>query len=138
MKMEYLDTLKSACAEGRAWVKDNGITSDSEAWAKLQRPDWMLWLAKNRGVKLDESKLRLFGCDCAEQVLPLFERDYPEDKRPRMAIEMARRVANGKATREEVDAAWAAALAAVSDAARAYQADKLRSYFPNPFEGAKP
>ena len=74
--MEYLDTLKSACAEGRAWVKDNGIESDAEAWAKLERPDWMLWLVEHRGLKLDESKLRLFACDCAEQVLPLFERDY--------------------------------------------------------------
>ena len=122
----------------------------------------MLWLVEHRGLKLDESKLRLFACDCAEQVLPLFERDYPEDKRPRVAIETARRFANGKATREELDAAWAAALDAAwaaalaaaraaawaaawaaaldaaSDAAWAYQADKLRSYFPNPFEGAKP
>ena len=163
---EYLDTLRTVGAKCRAW-------------AKLQRPDWMLsWLFDNRGMRLDESKLRLFACDCAEQVLPLFERDYPEDKRPRMAIEMARRFANGKATREELDAAWAAAMAAAwaaavdaargaavdaarvaamaaawaaaadaaadaamyaaMDAARAYQADKLRSYFPNPFEGAKP
>ena len=200
--MSYLDTLKTACAEGRAWVKDNGIKSDAEAWAKLQRPDWMLWLAENRGVELDESKLRLFARDCAEQVLPLFERDYPEDKRPRVAIETARRFANGKATQEELaaarvaaraaaeaaarvaarvaagaaawdaawaaawaaageaawaaaeagaaawvaagawaaagEAAWAAARAAARAAAWADQADKLRSYFPNPLEGAKP
>ena len=136
--MSYLDTLKTACAEGRAWVKDNGIESDAEAWAKLPRPNGMLWLAKNRGVELDESKLRLFACDCAEQVLPLFERDYPEDKRPRAAIETARRFANGNATREELAAAWDAVWDAARDATWAYQADKLRNYFPNPFEGAKP
>jgi hypothetical protein len=142
----YLFTLKDACSEGREWVKSNGIESDAEAWAKLQRPDWMLWLAKNRGVKLDESKLRLFACDCAEQVLPLFEREYPEDKRPRVAIETARRFANGEATQQELAAAWDAAGAAAGAAAwaaawatagataRAYQADKLRSYFANPFE----
>ena len=117
--MNYLSTLKDACAEGRAWVKSNGIKSDAEAWAKLQRHDWMLWLAENRGVKLDESKLRLFACDCAEQVLPLFERDYPKDKRPRVAIETARRFANGKATQKELAAAGAAAWAAAGAAAGA-------------------
>ena len=32
----------------------------------------------------------LFAADCAEQVLPLFERDRPDDSRPRRAIEVAR------------------------------------------------
>jgi hypothetical protein len=34
---------------------------------------------------------RLFAADCAEMVLPLFERAAPDDQRPRRAIEMARR-----------------------------------------------
>ena len=75
-------------------------------------------------------ELRLFACDCAERVLPLFERERPDDARPRMAIEIARRYANGKAVSEETaaagdaaraaagDAAWAAAWAAAGDAAR--------------------
>jgi hypothetical protein len=41
---------------------------------------------------------RLFACECAERVLPLYERDHPDDHRPRIAIEMARRFAVGKAT----------------------------------------
>ena len=115
--MTFLESIKSldACDEGYAWAETNNIQSDAEAWAKLQRPDWMLWLAKKRGLELDESKLRLFACDCAEQTLPIFERDYPEDKRPRQAIETARRFANGEATCEELDAVWDAA----GDAARA-------------------
>ena len=171
MNHPYLDTLKDACTEGRVWALKNNIQSDSEAWTRLQRPDWMLWLAENRGVELDESKLRLFACDCAEQALPLYERDYPDDKRPRQAIAVARRFANGEATREELAAAWdaakaaawaaawaagdaakaaawaagdaakAAARAAAWDAAMAaawaYQAAKLREYFPNPFEVTK-
>ena len=164
MSQPYLDTLKNACSEGRDWARGNSIQSDSEAWTRLQRPDWMLWLAENRGVELDESKLRLFACDCAEQALPLYERDYPDDKRPRQAIAVARRFANGEATREELAAAWdaakaaawaaawaagdaakaaawaawdaakAAAWAAARAAALAYQADKLREYLPDPFE----
>jgi hypothetical protein len=49
-----------------------------------------------------EKNIRLFACDCAESVLPLFEEKYPEDKRPRRAIEVARRFAVGEATLEEL------------------------------------
>ena len=141
--MTYLQTIPNACLDGRAWAKANAITSDSEAWAELHRPDWMLWLVEHRGIKLDESKLRLFVCDCAEDALPLYERDYPGDARPRQAIETARRYAHSEATREELaaasdavrdavrDAAWDAAWAAAS----AKQTDRLRVYFPEPFKG---
>ena len=59
---------------------------------------------------------RLFACDCSERVLPIFEKQYPEDKRPRQAIEVARRFANGKATLKEIEAASLAAHAAYSAA----------------------
>ena len=62
--------------------------------------------------KLDawtERTARMFACDCAERVLPIYERDYPGDARPRTAIEVARRYADGNATQEELDAAEAAA-----------------------------
>jgi hypothetical protein len=80
-----------------------------------------------------ERTARLFACDCAEHVLPLYEKWNPEDKRPRQTIEVARRYANGEATSGElsaacaaraaaraaaIDAAWAAAMAAAC-AARA-------------------
>jgi hypothetical protein len=61
---------------------------------------------------------RLFAADCAERVLPLFERERPDDPRPRAAISVARRFANGDATRDELDAARDAARDAVWDAAR--------------------
>ena len=60
---------------------------------------------------------RFFTCDCAERVLPLFEKKYPDDQRPRQAIEIARLFAAGKATAQELDAASDAARAAASDAA---------------------
>ena len=56
-----------------------------------------------------ERVLRLFACECAERVLPIFERKYPNDNRPRRAIEVARLFADGKATQEDRDAAWDAA-----------------------------
>jgi hypothetical protein len=78
----------------------------------------------------NERTARLFAADCAEHVLPLFEAKYPKDKRPREAIEVARRFANGEATREELaaardaarDAAWAAAWDAAWAAAAARDA----------------
>ena len=62
---------------------------------------------------------RLCACDFAEHVLYLFERKYPEDKRPRQTIEVSRRYANGEATQEELSAAWAAADAAAAARAAA-------------------
>ena len=59
-----------------------------------------------------DREIRLFACDCAERVLPLYEKQYPNDKRPRRAIEMARKFANRQATQDELAAAWDAAGAA--------------------------
>ena len=73
---------------------------------------------------------RLFAADCAEHVLSIFEKKYPEDQRPRLAIQAARQFARGKITKEKMiaagnaakdaagSAAWAAAWAAARDAAR--------------------
>ena len=151
----YLESIEGACPEGIAWVKENKIESDSQAWRELHRSDWMIWLAEKRGIwnKLDPTKLRLFACDCAEQALPIYEKDYPDDKRPRKAVETARLFAEGKATQKELAAAWAAAVAAAvaaawaaavaaawaaaGAAAWAYQAARLRMYFPDPFKGSK-
>jgi hypothetical protein len=63
-------------------------------------------------VTWNERTMRLFACDCAERVLPIFEKKYQNDPRPRNAIVTTRRLANGDGTKEEwaaVDAAWAAA-----------------------------
>jgi hypothetical protein len=56
----------------------------------------------------NEKSARLFACDCAERVLDIFERAFPNDDRPRNAIQTARRYANGKATHVELKTAWEA------------------------------
>jgi hypothetical protein len=68
----------------------------------------------------DESA-RLFAADCAEDVLPIFEREYPDDDRPRKAIEAARAYARG-----EIDAAARAAEAAAEAAEAAAEAARDR------------
>jgi len=67
----------------------------------------------------NERTARLFACDCAEHVLSLYEAKYPDDRRPRKAIETARRYAEGKAAVEELTDVWDAAWAAAEDAAGA-------------------
>lgn len=93
-----------------------------------------------RRLSWDDRIARLFAADCAERVLPIYERDYPTDKRPRMSIEVARRFAEGQATPEELaaaraaardaarDAAWAAARAAAWDAETTWQERRLAWY----------
>jgi hypothetical protein len=39
---------------------------------------------------IEDKKLHLLACDFAERVLPIFEKEYPEDNRPRRAIEVKR------------------------------------------------
>ena len=70
---------------------------------------------------------RHFQAWCAEQVLPIFEREHPKDMRVRDQIAMLR---NDAASDEDRDAAraaaWAAAWDAAWDAARAAQERQFR------------
>jgi hypothetical protein len=40
--------------------------------------------------KTDHKTLAVWACDCAERALPYFENKYPQDNRPRLAIEAGR------------------------------------------------
>jgi hypothetical protein len=124
----------------------------SDGWAKLLRylgPDWpedkaipFSTILESNGVddaiwalravspdhEIERDRLaRLFACDCAEAALPIFEKKYPDDKRPRHAIEVARAFANGETTSDESNAAWDAARAAAMDAAGAASWDAARA-----------
>ena len=83
----------------------------------------------------DAKTPRLWACDCAERVLPIFESDRPGDLRPRDAIRASRRYARGEIGAAARDAAWAAARDAAraaawdaaGDAARAAAGDAARA-----------
>jgi len=81
--------------------------------------DLLAELLNNR----DKVSLAVWAADCAEHVLPLFERHRPEDDRPRKAIEAARAFARGEirvgVARKAALAAHAAARDCTNDAARA-------------------
>ena len=100
---QYIATLPSPCEDGVVWVMQNKITSDAQAWSKLDRPHWMLWLIEKRVINLDESKLRHFACDCAEDTLEILEDCHSQWRK---SIKVARRFADGKATEKEMRSAW--------------------------------
>ena len=74
-----------------------------------------------RGVEGKDKEIRLFAADCAELVLPIYEKHYPSDNRPRLAIKAARDYANGLITLQELAAEWGASMAA-ADARAAWNA----------------
>ena len=101
-----------ACKKGIDWCEENCETMQ-DVWDSLKRVDWLVWVATREGV-LTDKELRLFACFCARQNWHLLT-----DDRSRNAVEVAERFANGKATKEELKAAYDAAY----DAAYADDAD---------------
>lgn len=124
--------------EPGTWTKEIDPIPCEQGWHLCRKKDifhWThntLWVVEAEGVVEDFSKVvarrarlvrqveewypknaRLFAADCAERVLHVFESQYPDDDRPRKAIETARRYARGVASEEELDtartAAWSAA-----------------------------
>jgi hypothetical protein len=86
----------------------------------------------------NESIYRHIAADFAESVLHIYEKKYPNDKRPRLAIQAARDYADGKIDAAALAAAWAAAgaaalaaaWAATGAAARYAQSDIIRRFLP--------
>lgn len=71
-----------------------------------------LWVVLREDV-LGARLLCLVSCLFAEHVLPMYEKAYPDDNRPRQAIEVARRYADGNATDDELDAVRTVAHGAI-------------------------
>jgi len=67
----------------------------------------------------DHRSLVLWAADCAEHVLPYFEQNYPEDDRPRQALEAGRAWARGELSMRKARAAAFAAHTAARDADQA-------------------
>lgn len=67
--------------------------------------------------------LATWACDCAERVLPYFEKIYPDDKRPRLAIEAGRTWVRGELKMTAARKAAFAAHAAARDANQVAEAN---------------
>jgi len=91
-------------------VKGNSIVAkDKEVWSEMRI------VKKCRWTKEDNLRFAVY---CAEQVLDIYEEKHPTDKRPRRAIQAAKRYLKSP-TKKNADAAYAAyvrAIAAAQDA----------------------
>jgi len=81
---------------------------DKDAWQKMKIVKAWKW------QKEDSVALAIF---CAELVIDIFEKEYPDDKRPREAIKAAKKwlknpTEKNRAAADAADAAWAARDAA--------------------------
>jgi len=108
---KYLHSV-DACQPAIEWAGDKTV---EQVVAECHRGDWLLWLAKKCGVELQP--LTLAKGHCANTV-----RHLMSDERSLIAVDVAIAFGEGKATRQELDAAATAASAA-SYAAYAAAAD---------------
>ena len=109
---------QDACGEGVRWFK-NQEKSDSievlEALIAEGQLEWANWLI----VRVMKRKQYIaYAIFAAEQVISIYEKEYPNDDRPRKAIDAARQVLEND-TAKNRDAAWAVACDAAWAAARA-------------------
>jgi len=118
--LEQIKKLRP-CKEGLAWYEEN-VNSEDLITILVEidnyRPDWARWLFTNLMDKDQYVEVAIYS---AKLVLNVFEEKYPNDERPRKAIEAAEKYLENKNddTHDAVDAARAAAV----DAARAAAVD---------------
>jgi len=120
---------KSACPEGAKWFLDQKETDCVTVGEKLIREnklDWANWLLSRAMSHTQQIKYAIYA---AEQVIEIYEKEYPKDDRPRKAIEAAKAYLN-KPTEENKAAASAAANAAdaAANAADAAMKKKIIVY----------
>lgn len=105
---EFLKSLKPCASRWENYLEHHadfsGTLAEFLSLDHLTIED-KLWVALRPEV-IPVPVLQEYACRCAEHVLPIFEKQFPEDKRPREAIEVARKVSRGELP------AWAAAEAA--------------------------
>ena len=125
--MKFKDKLVKigACKEAVEWVNGHGF---KKSWATCERGDWMLWYVFRERERLGLEDMRLITLAKAltvKLINPLLK-----DKRNIRALKGAEDFGRGKATRKQLDAAYAAAYAYASDAsdAAAYAADAAYAY----------
>jgi DNA-binding NarL/FixJ family response regulator len=102
---EYLKSI-NACSDAVEWAANKTV---EEVVATCHRGDWLLWLASKCDIGLQP--LTLAKGHCANTVRHLLK-----DDRSIKAVDTAIAFGEGRATREELDAAYATAYGTYADA----------------------
>ncbi len=74
------------CSEGLLWAKKQ--PSMVAVWNNCERPDWLFWLL-DKFAPLEKGMSVRLAVAFAERSLANFEKVFPDDKRPRLAIKAA-------------------------------------------------
>jgi hypothetical protein len=105
---------RKACVPGIEWAAQQDTQDAAELLRRLSEYDsaWMRWLMVRLATPAQN---RLIAIYAARFVLPLWEKQYPHDMRPRRAIEVAEE--SGDPSTAAETAAWAAARVRAAEAA---------------------
>ena len=128
---EFLES-KNACRQGLEFViKNNFIGLEDvdfiNGLIKKEKLNWANWLIVR---VMDYKQYVSYAIFAAEQVIDIYEKKHPKDKRPRNAIEAAKKCLKNPTDKNKAAAADAAADAAAYAAyaadAAAYAADAIK------------
>ena len=127
LSKRFLNSI-DACKEGVERWEEKGSNPDLIATLKQlmqeDKRDWANWLMARCMVKKQRIAYAAFA---AQQVLHIFEKEYPEDKRPRQAIESAIKVMKNNTAKNRSAAGFAAESAAESARSAAEYAESAES-----------
>jgi hypothetical protein len=115
-------TKLDACPEGIQYFKEHKFKTVEQAITEIlktdhsQRLNWSNWLISRSLSKMSKENCIRYAVYAAEQVIGIFEKKYPKDKRPRKAIQAAKRYLKNP-TEENKEKCKAAASSAYAYAA---------------------
>jgi len=120
---------KEACQDGIDWVVENKLIGlkDSEMIKDLMKADkldWANWLIVRC---MNYKQYVSYAVYAAESVLDIYEKKYPNDKRPREAIEAAKLCIKNPSKKNKVAASAAYSASAYSAYSAAYSASSASS-----------
>jgi hypothetical protein len=114
---------KAACDEGLSWFVSQKETDSLKVLKVLMKEhqyQWANWLVCRL---MDKPNCVRYAIFAALEVIGIYEKKYPDDTRPRKAIEAAKAWLDDPNDKTKADAAADAAYAAAVDAAYASAAD---------------
>ena len=127
-KNHWSDSFREQDACVEALIEARKYPTFQDWWDATDRADWMLWgLAHIEPVTMDFWRC---VCVCARHSLHIFEEQYPEDMRPRAAIELREKWIENpdSVSDDELLIANAAAYATATATAAAYTAAYAAAY----------